>query len=272
MLHKLIQSTGMDWRISAYRRYWFYLTTCRNYNELIRFDQTKKSIQRIILRDGHTILFQDSDQAIQILLEIWFKRIYTRYYRGNAPQVVADIGANIGLFSLLAHKLWPKSIIHAYEPEAQNYAFLKSNLVFPNSGGHGHVHSYSTALSNTLGELPLYVQKKSGWHSLFPGHEGNIIVTVQATDLPSLLTGVGGRIDFLKMDCEGCEWTSILHHKELLRGSVGYIAMEYHEINQHTLYELIEPLRDVGFICHATHPDAWKTGMLYAENHAYCTG
>jgi FkbM family methyltransferase len=270
MGNKLAQLSSMDWRIPEYKRYWFYIKTCRNYMELIHFDRTKKSLKNIVLRNGRLIQFKDVDQAMQIFLEIWYKRNYTRYFSGASPRVVVDIGANIGLFSLLAHKIWPESVIHAYEPDEKNFAILNANFISRNTEEEGnYLHPYSMAVGDTNGELSFYIKKASGWHSLYPGDENETEVVVHATDLPNLVNEVGGRIDFLKMDCEGCEWKTMLTQKELLREAVGYIAMEYHEISQHTLLELTNIFTDTGFHTFSTQPDAWKTGMLYAKNHAY---
>jgi FkbM family methyltransferase len=200
------------------------------------------------------------------------KRNYTRYYTGRPPKIVVDVGANIGLFSVLARKLWPESTVYAYEPEAQNFAFLQSNLIFQKDRA-GHAYSYPMALSQDCGELTFCVKQHSGWHSLYSGEPNDVAVTVQTVDFPGLSANVGGWIDFLKMDCEGCEWTSILNHQNLLRDSVGYLAMEYHEMQQHTLTELLQLLSDSGFSCHTTPPDACHTGILYARNtYAHCPG
>ena len=43
--------------------------------------------------------------------------------------VVFDIGANIGLYSLFAAKLNPLCTVYAFEPESQNYARLCNNIV-----------------------------------------------------------------------------------------------------------------------------------------------
>lgn len=52
---------------------------------------------------------------------------------------ILDIGANTGLFSILAHKANPGSIIHAFEPYATNADRLKKNLLI-NSSQNVFVH------------------------------------------------------------------------------------------------------------------------------------
>ena len=98
-------------------------------------------------------------------------------------------------------------------------------------------------------------------------------IEVPAVSLSEVIASAGGWIDFLKIDCEGGEWSLFTPEAQELAHAVGYIAMEYHEIDGHTHGELVEMLRNVGFKVHASLPDAWKTGLLYAENsHAHRPG
>ena len=161
MLAKITRKIGLDWRISAYRRYWFYFITCRNYMDLIRYDRMRRHFSAIILRDGSVIQFQDIEQAVQIFQEIWFKRNYTRHYAQSAPSVIVDIGANIGIFSALAKKLWTASIIYAYEPEEKNFSFLQSNILAPEKNNDRY-HTYLKAVSSECGEMVFYIKNHSG--------------------------------------------------------------------------------------------------------------
>lgn len=54
-------------------------------------------------------------------------------------------------------------------------------------------------------------------------------------------------IDFLKMDCEGCEYGLVNLPKDLL-AKIDRLAMETHEINDHHPHELVEFLADNGFV------------------------
>lgn len=72
-----------------------------------------------------------------------------------------------------------------------------------------------------------------------------------------------GRIDFLKIDCEGDEYR-ILAGCDL--GRVGAIAMEYHEWDGRTVEELAVPLRESGFrVSHAANPWRPDIGYLFAQ-------
>ncbi len=60
---------------------------------------------------------------------IIYKDIYRmRKFPPNYFDVIIDIGANLGTFTMLATVLNPSSIIYALEPEDINYNHLKDNL------------------------------------------------------------------------------------------------------------------------------------------------
>jgi len=55
--------------------------------------------------------------------EIWAYRKYDYFgYRVNAGDVVVDIGANIGTFSLYAAKICGASLVLSFEPFSENYS------------------------------------------------------------------------------------------------------------------------------------------------------
>ena len=53
------------------------------------------------------------------------------------PKVIFDIGANIGIISLVMTNLYPDAIIHAFEPVPTNYDILLRNIEeYPNIHPH----------------------------------------------------------------------------------------------------------------------------------------
>src|SRR5207249_4175586 len=65
----------------------------------------------------------------------------------------ADIGANIGYYSVLAGKLNDKMNIYAFEPSEAPYYFLKENIKLNQLK---NVHIYKIALTNFKGEIDFY--------------------------------------------------------------------------------------------------------------------
>jgi len=146
------------------------------------------------------------------------------YARRAKPQVIVDIGANIGVFSKLCSMLFPEADIFAYEPNPSALNWLRQNAagtrirVLPVAVGESSaVVRLDTSCDSTIGQV-------------IP--EGDLSVEcVAASDL-----GDAREIDLLKMDCEGSEWT-ILRDRSLLRRTKEF-CLEYHLFDGHSLDEL----------------------------------
>jgi len=148
------------------------------------------------------------------------------------PNVIVDIGANIGMFSVLASLLFPQATIFSYEPNAETFTWLKRNAI----GG-------KFVLNNSG------VSSKSGFEFFDPGSDStlgmlNQVGTLQVEVIGPHEVADGQAIDLLKMDCEGAEW-EILRDGELIRRSAR-ICMEYHVRQGCGVRELEQLLRDGG--------------------------
>ena len=86
------------------------------------------------------------------MLEIWQENIYlpeSICSQINNGDVIIDIGANVGLFSIKCSKLKPNAKIIALEPFPDNFRFLKQNLI---SFDISNVEILEMALSGSGGE------------------------------------------------------------------------------------------------------------------------
>jgi FkbM family methyltransferase len=139
--------------------------------------------------------------------------------------IVLDIGANIGAFTMLASKKakWVYSVEPLYTDIL--YKNLKINYV-----------ENVTVLELGLGE------------------QGNINITyrrigktVHCYSLSDIIAMCGDHVDFLKIDCEGGEWTIKPHELKNIRR----IEAEVHNFdtknNKHDIKNFIQMLKDVGF-------------------------
>lgn len=141
-------------------------------------------------------------------------------YLSSAPQdVIFDVGANVGYYSVLAHKVCGDGVpVHAIEAEADNHRQLLHNL---EQNGAGSVVPHFCAVSDAPGTLELYLWKKSnrGKHSLVP-FDGAERVEVEARTLADLYRseGLEGRtISLLKIDIEGAEHQAFVGAGDVLQ-------------------------------------------------------
>ncbi len=119
---------------------------------------------------------------------------------------IVDIGANVGIYTVLASKMYPKAKLYSVEPLADTCAVLLENLVL-----NTVVSSISQAAVSDKNQ-PMILS----WHPKNPGsasviHAGPELEIVRAERLPSILNELGvDVVDLLKLDIEGLEY-AVLH-------------------------------------------------------------
>jgi FkbM family methyltransferase len=125
-----------------------------------------------------------------------------------------DIGANNGLYSILAAKIRPDANVIAFEPYPPAHGALLANLALNSVEANVFVHKL--ALSDSAGETTLYVP--DGSHglletsaSLEPDFQSTVrTITVRKAQLDDI--GLNTRIAVMKIDVEG-------HEAAVLRGA-----------------------------------------------------
>merc|ERR1712070_519575 len=118
-------------------------------------------------------------------------------------QIIIDVGANIGLFSISACKRFPHARILAFEPHPANYRFLNHNL---KTAGCSHVETYNKGISKD-GRRMFITWFDSIGSSAFRGKNRYTLPmeTISPTKLWDLVGG-NGNVSYMKVDCEGCEY------------------------------------------------------------------
>jgi len=128
--------------------------------------------------------------------------------------VVLDLGANIGYYTLLAAKLvGEKGKVFAFEPEPRNFYYLTKNISL---NDYSNVVAYQKAVSNRNGKTRLFIcPYDSGHHTInqpygikkyrpdYHGEIGDIEIEVIALD--DFLKNRIKKVDILKIDVEGAE-------------------------------------------------------------------
>jgi FkbM family methyltransferase len=166
--------------------------------------------------------------------------------------VCLDIGANIGVHSLLMSELvGPAGRVYAFEPERRNFALLEANLKL---NGVTNVTAAATALGDSVGMCRLAVSPNNfGDHRVASSTEGRggdvPITTVDA----AMATVPDGAVRFVKVDVQGYE-----HH--ILRGMCAtlernpdlILALEVFpqalRAAGSSAQEVMERLRDIGMV------------------------
>lgn len=161
--------------------------------------------------------------------------------------VVADVGANIGMFALRAARaVGPEGRVWAFEPGPDNLEHLRRNLEL---NGEPPVEVVPCAAGAERSRRSLYLGALGTTHSLSaPGPSGRA-VEVETMALDDV---IGGRLDFAKIDVEGHELEVLAGMQRLLAENPRLrLIVEWHPAMLrsagHDVAELPEALRRHGF-------------------------
>lgn len=130
----------------------------------------------------------------------------------NQGDVVLDIGANIGYYSILASKLvGKKGKVYAFEPDPQNIKLLYKNIKLNNCS---NVIVIEAALGSKKGELRLIQDLSNpGESKLSEKNMGNSVMVKVLTLDQFVNSEKIKKIDLIKVDVEGSEL-------DVLKGSI----------------------------------------------------
>jgi FkbM family methyltransferase len=143
------------------------------------------------------------------------------------PEVIVDLGANIGLFSLLMHQRYPGARIIAVEAEAGNYQQMRRNL---SAVPDVHLHHKAIWSSNGTVEIgidPQYGEWGANISTTLHNHcQRNTVESITMQRLMELEHIQ--HVDLLKIDIEGAEEALFDVSTEWLR-STQAIVIELHD-------------------------------------------
>ncbi len=154
--------------------------------------------------------------------------------------VIYDCGANVGVSVLYYKKLYPKSIIKAFEPDPEIYKCLKSNLI---ENSIFDIQLFDMAVWNSNNGVSFGSEGADGGSVFFKKNK----ITLPSVRLKELFEKEE-RIDLLKMDIEGAELEVLLDCKAELK-KIKFLFVEYHSWihNDQELDVLLKMLTDNGF-------------------------
>lgn len=189
------------------------------------------------------------------------------------PEVVFDVGANVGQTIARLRPLFPRAVMHAFEPVSATYAQLVRT-----AAKDGLVQCHEVALGDRVGEASIHLHGSSEQNSLVPelrategagGSVGRVaLTTVDDFCVTHRIDGIG----LLKIDVEGFE-LPVLHGAAglLARGRIEFIVAEAGLMPGNPRFTplpaLIEFLRPHGFWLVGVYE---QYGLRYAQGAEFC--
>lgn len=206
----------------------------------------------------------------QAIYEVWKMKEYeTEHFTIQPGDVVIDIGAHIGTFSVWAAQKATSGHVFSFEPDLENYILLDENK---NLNHLANLHIVNSAVSDMRGQVRLFTSDFHNMtHSFFEeGTRANQLVNT--ISLEDILQEYGlERVHYLKIDAEGAEYQIILNTPARVLSRIDKIFIEYHDYLNHgrNFRDLTGYLGQNGFQTEigasAFHRHVLKMGLIKAR-------
>ena len=181
------------------------------------------------------LAYPDDPAMISDVINLWLDDEYGLREIKQPVTTIVDIGANVGLFSLWARHHFRDAIIHAYEPNPEIFDYAAGNLRQMN------VSIFREGVASANSSARLVAAKSSRLVRTEKTPKGEI----KLRGIADVVDRIGGRIDLLKIDCEGAEW-EIFEQHDAFR-NVHQIRMEYHLLERRDLARFEHTMGELGF-------------------------
>lgn len=165
--------------------------------------------------------------------------------RSASPDLVIDVGANIGAFTCLAAHTHHTAQIYAFEPQANIIRVLNDNIAL---NGLTNVQVEQAPVTKDARIVQFSTQSTDGGSGIYLLEQGTIS-SIQSVTLDNIPFQSFSSV-FFKLDCEGAEgelieW--IVEHRTILPRQV-QVACEYHPWCPLPVGKAMELLQGLGFV------------------------
>lgn len=213
---------------------------------LLYFGLIKKDYVLFNTKSGIKIKLRSNSTDLDTFSLIWLLKEYNKNgFKIGKNDIIIDIGAHIGIFSLYASQHCTNGKIFCYEPSIKNYELLQYNIsqnnlknIFPNN----------LAVSNSNDNVTLYINHDNTAHSIHDPTSNSI--QVKSSTLQNIFDL--NKLDvcnYLKLDCEGAEYEIIESLPNKYFKKIKQIYIEYHfsDSKHEVLETMIKKLEQMSF-------------------------
>jgi FkbM family methyltransferase len=174
--------------------------------------------------------------------------------------LIVDVGAHVGLAAARYRELFPRAMIHCFEPFPESFELLKTSV-----SQLAPIELHNVALADVEGQAEFSINRNSAtnsllasdddaakyWRSDAPMTTSKLVVPTQALQGFAREHSIDG-IDILKIDVQGGEYEVLKGAGELLsRQAIGLVYMELITaptyVGQHRIREYLELFDAAGY-------------------------
>ena len=200
---------------------------------------------------------------LMALTNVWMINEYdVNSFKINQNDIVIDVGAHIGLFSLLVSQFCKTGKIFSFEPIRENFDLLVSNLELNHIE---NIFPFNVGVSKNSGKLNLFLNNDQSAHSIFPN--GSKSIAVDSISLQKIFDEKKiSACKLLKLDCEGAEYDIIDSLPVEYLDKIQNMVIEYHfaDTKPELIKNLIIKIKNAGFKIQ-TMPHYDDMGFLIAR-------
>lgn len=229
---------------------------------LVYFSIIKRDYVIFETYSGLKIKLRTRSTDLMALTNVWLVEEYSRSnFRINTNDVIIDIGAHIGLFTLYASQYCKNGTIFCFEPVDENYDILVDNITQNNLK---NVKPFKSAVSKSESTITIYRNKDEAGHSMFSFTSHAL--KVDSISLKKIIDKNSiNQCNLIKIDCEGAEYEIIESLPLEYLKKISKLIIEYHfaDSKPKLVNELKTKLMTASFkISTVSHSS--NMGLLYA--------
>lgn len=195
---------------------------------------------------NHVLYVHDKGAFYLCYKELFEQEIY-KFYTSSQQPFIIDCGANLGMSIIYFKMLYPHAHIIGFEADPHIFGFLQKNI---QSFQYENVEIYNKAVWNKNDETLSFLEEGGAGGRI---EQEGITATgnyihVQTSRLKNYLSK---KVDFLKIDIEGAEYSVIADCAEELK-NVETLFIEWHGFanKKQDLHEILSIAHHAGFIYH----------------------
>jgi FkbM family methyltransferase len=199
--------------------------------------------------NGKKVFYRTSSSDMTLIYEILLKSKYrSEYYFPEKikPEVILDIGGNVGITSIYLASIFPNATIYTFEPLLENYKILQKN-----TEQYGNIKVFNIGLGSKNGSFKVFLSDDSenfGGVSFYSEGEGNkaeSYTECKVRNINDVIQELNiSAIDLMKIDTEGSEYDILSCLNDEILRSIFWITGELHGNRD---FELLNYLNSKGF-------------------------